>query len=107
MENSAAMHKIRCFHIRLPILNKSIASRFLVMQQAYKLGVRGYVRKQDPDTFFIMAEGDENALQKFIQWCQTFQLRKIDSMEIEEKEVKQYTSFDIIKGQEDDQKTPT
>lgn len=90
----------RCLHIHLTLKNKGVASRFLVMQQAYRYGVRGSVQRKDPETYFIIAEGEDPALEQFLTWCRTFQLNFPDCVTFEEHEVQNYTSFDIIRNRE-------
>ena len=88
---------MRCVHIHLLLKNKEAASRFSVMQQAYKYGINGSVQRKGEDAFFIIAEGEEASLEKFIDWCETFQLKFPDCLTLEEKEVLNYKSFDIIR----------
>ena len=67
------------------------------MQQAYKYGINGSVQRKGEDAFFIIAEGEEVSLEKFINWCETFQLNFPGCVTLEEKEVMNYKSFDIIR----------
>lgn len=92
---------IRCVHIHLLLKNKEIVSRFLVMQQAYKYGIKGSVQKKGDDAFFIVAEGEEESLYKFVHWCETFQLNCPDCISMEEGEILNYKTFDIIKQKGD------
>ena len=88
---------MRCVHIHLLLKNRNAASRFTVMQNAYKYGVKGSVQRKGEDAFFIIAEGEESSVDKFINWCETFQLNFPNCVTLEEKEIMNYTSFDIIR----------
>lgn len=91
------MSIMRCVHIHLSLKNMDVASRFIVMQQAYKYGINGSVQRKGEDAFFIIAEGKEEQLDKFISWCETFQLNFPNCVTIEEKGIMNYKSFDIIR----------
>ena len=67
------------------------------MQNAYKYGIKGSVQRKGEDAFFIIAEGEEASLEKFINWCATFQFNFQDCISLEEKEIMNYKSFDIIR----------
>jgi acylphosphatase len=88
--------KKECRLIHLSIVNKNIASRFLIMQQAYKYNIKGYVEKINDDTMFIHAEGDSELVKYFIQWCGSFQLSKEKCLSLESAPVRNYTSFEIV-----------
>ena len=93
---------IRCFHIHLLVKYKDAASRFTVMHHAYKYGIKGSVQRKGEDALFIIAEGEEASLEKFIHWCETFQLNFPDCVTLEEKEPMNYKAFDIIsRGREE------
>jgi len=72
------------------------------MQQAYKYGIRGSVQRKNTETFFIIAEGECSALEKFIHWCETFQLNYPDCVSMEEKEIRHYKTFDIIRDRDEE-----
>ena len=66
------------------------------MEAAYKNGVYGVVMNQDDDAVYIEAEGEEEAVENFLQWCYTGPLgAKVEEVEFTEGPVKGYTSFDI------------
>ena len=72
------------------------------MQQAYKYGINGSVQRKGEDAFLIIAEGEETSLYKFIHWCETFQLNFQDCVSIEEGEIRNYKSFDIVHKRSDE-----
>lgn len=78
---------------------KKTGFRFYCMQKAVELGIKGTVAYTDSkNTIVIKAEGEEEHLKKFLNWCSTgtpsCKVAEIDSQEIK---IENYTSFDIIK----------
>jgi acylphosphatase len=43
--------------------------RKATQERAYELGITGWVRNTDDDSVEIFAQGEENDLNKFIEWC--------------------------------------
>ena len=82
--------------IQLSIVNKDIVSRFLIMQQAYKHDIKGYVERINSDTLLIHAEGDSESLEDFLHWCRSFQLKGNDCVSVESASVRNYSGFDIV-----------
>ncbi|MBE0647605.1 MAG: acylphosphatase [Bacteroidales bacterium] len=78
--------------------NKDVVSRFIVMQNAYRYGIKGSVQRKGVDELFIIAEGEESSIEEFINWCETFQLNFQGCVTLEEKEIVNYKSFDIIRN---------
>jgi acylphosphatase len=74
-----------------------IGYRFSTMQSAYRYGVHGFVKNLDDDKVYIEAEGEENNLQDFLQWCKKGPLgAKVENVDFAEGELKNFKSFDII-----------
>ncbi|MCD4747404.1 MAG: acylphosphatase [Bacteroidales bacterium] len=72
--------------------------RFHTMQAAYKYGVRGTVRYIEDYSIFIIAEGEEDKLNNFVNWCKRGPLGvRVDKVEIEEGEIKNYKKFDMVR----------
>jgi acylphosphatase len=66
------------------------------MQVAYKYKITGLVRNMDDGSVQIEAEGENDNIEKFVDWCKTGPMgAKIEKFMMEEGEVKNYTSFDI------------
>ena len=69
---------------------------FTFMQKAYQIGIKGFVFQKNKD-LFIEAEGEEETLESFIEYCERCQiLGGDDYIEVEKAEVRNYTSFEII-----------
>jgi acylphosphatase len=64
--------------------------------RARLLGVVGFVRNEPDGSVFIEAEGDETALQKFLNWCKKGSLiARVDRIDVEEIPGKDYSDFRI------------
>ncbi|MBE0646776.1 MAG: acylphosphatase [Bacteroidales bacterium] len=73
-----------------------IGFRFRTMETAYKFGVFGVVMNQDDNSVYIEAEGEEEAMEKFLEWCHSGPLgAKVEEVNITEDALKGYTSFEI------------
>lgn len=74
-----------------------VGFRFRTMEAAYKYGVSGIVMNQDDNSVYIEAEGEAEALEKFLAWCQRGPLgAKVEEVAVSEGAMKSYTSFEII-----------
>jgi acylphosphatase len=74
--------------------------RFYCMQKAVELDIKGTVSYTgSKDTIVIIAEGEEENLKIFLNWCSTgtpsCRVAAIDTHEIG---LKNYSSFDIVKN---------
>lgn len=49
--------------------NSTPGYRFAVMEKAYKYNIAGYIRRKKSGGFFIDAEGEEEGLLEFVEWC--------------------------------------
>ena len=71
--------------------------RFSAMQNAYKFGITGIIRNLKDGALYIEAEGDEENLDKFVEWCNRGPIgAKVEEVIIENGELKNYTGFDIL-----------
>lgn len=48
---------------------QGVGFRYHTMKKASELGVYGYVRNESDGSVYIEAEGDENSVQQFLEWC--------------------------------------
>lgn len=86
--------------VKLTIRGKvhGVGFRFSCMEAAYRYGVYGLVRNKSDGTIYIEAEGPEENLDKFVTWCRRGPLwAKVIDFHIEDGELKNYKSFDIVK----------
>ncbi|NQV03189.1 MAG: acylphosphatase [Bacteroidia bacterium] len=85
-------------HLNIIVKGKvqRVGFRFCTMEAAYKYGVFGVVMNKDDDSIYIEAEGEEEAVENFLQWCNSGPIgAKVEEVEFTEGPVKAYTSFEI------------
>ena len=69
---------------------------FYAKQFSKLYNINGFAKYTDNTTLLIEAEGNENQLNKFIEYCMEGPLgAKIINFNISEGEIKHYNSFDI------------
>lgn len=65
---------------------------------ADQLGVKGYVKNLEDGSVQIEAEGDDFALDSFIEWCNEGpEKAEVESVDVIEAAVKNYTNFEVVK----------
>ncbi len=85
-------------HLKITIKGRvqGIGFRFYTMEAAYKYGVNGIVMNKDDDSVYIEAEGESEAVDDFLSWCQTGPLgATIEDVSYVEDEPIGFTSFEI------------
>jgi acylphosphatase len=71
--------------------------RFNSMEKAYKYGIKGFVQYKLNSHLLIEAEGEEENLDAFIDWCKRGPIPGIvKSISLKEISVQNFTSFDIV-----------
>ena len=64
--------------------------------KAEELDVKGFVRNEEDSSVYIECEGDEENLEKFLEWCHKGpEKARVENVEIKESRPKHYTSFRI------------
>ncbi len=65
---------------------------------ADQMGVKGIIKNQMDGSVYLEAEGDENVMDDFIDWCKYGpDDARVDDVLIEEIEAKNYRNFDVLK----------
>jgi acylphosphatase len=76
---------------------QKIGFRFSAMQAAYRFGIHGFVRNMQDETVYIEAEGEEEQIKSFVQWCNRGPMgARVENVEVSEGELKNFSGFDII-----------
>ncbi len=76
---------------------QKIGFRFSAMQAAYRFGIHGFVRNMIDETVYIEAEGEEEHINSFIQWCNRGPMgARVENVEVSEGDLKNFSGFDII-----------
>jgi len=70
--------------------------RFPIMERAWKLGIKGYVKKDGVGCYCIAAEGEEIPVNHFVEYCKRGPIGSpVTSFQISEGKLVNYESFDI------------
>jgi acylphosphatase len=86
-------------HVNIIVTGKvqKIGFRFTAMQEAVRIGVKGFIMNVDHDKVYVEAEGDEEKVDKFIEWCKKGPAwAKVNQISIEKGEMKNFSSFEIV-----------
>jgi acylphosphatase len=87
---------MKCAYIHIYGQVQHKGFRFVAMQVAYQRGIRGFIQNKRDGSLYIEAEGEEEQLNGFLEWCKKGPMgAKVENVTIEEGEFKNYTSFDI------------
>lgn len=76
---------------------QGVGFRMSAQSMAIKLNITGFVKNEEDGTVYIEAEGEEENLKKFLEWCYKSPLTaKIDKTETEfTSELKCFSNFQI------------
>jgi len=75
---------------------QNVGYRYFALNKAIELGINGFVVNLPDGSIRIEAEGTDDKIEKFIDWCRIGPTRAIiDDMEIIYSKVKNYDSFAI------------
>ncbi len=87
-------------HLNLIISGKikNVGFRFMAMQAAYKYGVFGFARRKRDGKIYIEAEGEDENMENFVDWCKVGPIgAEVKEIDIEDGEVQEFTAFDVKK----------
>jgi len=85
-------------HLNIKVYGRvqGVFFRYSTQNKAKELGVAGFTRNEDDGTVYIEAEGEEDALEKFSDWCKEgTESAEIDRVEITEGEINNFAEFKI------------
>lgn len=83
-------------HLNIKIYGRvqGIFFRATAKDEAEKLGIFGFARNEDEGTVYIEAEGEEENLNKFLDWCKKGPpLAKVEKLDVTESELKNFPKF--------------
>ena len=87
---------MKCVHIHIYGRVQHKGFRFVAMQKAYQGGIRGHIQNKKDGSLYIEAEGEDEQLKVFIEWCKKGPMGAVvEEVTTEEGEIKNFTSFDI------------
>jgi len=85
-------------HIKITVHGKvqGVGFRFSCVEAAYRYGVFGFVKNKSNGTVFIEAEGNDENLAQFRDWCKKGPLwARVSEIEEESGTTLGYSSFEI------------
>lgn len=86
----------RSYRITVKGKVQGVNYRYNAQAMAHKYDLTGFVRNQDNGSVFAHAEGEEENLNRFIEWCNTGpRLAEVTEVHAEEQEVIGYQTFEI------------
>jgi acylphosphatase len=89
---------IICREIRINGRVQGVNFRHYTKQEAEKLGITGTVRNCEDGSVLIFAQGEENPMQEFMEWCSTGpSAALVAGIEVGETENRGYKDFRIVR----------
>jgi len=86
----------KAFSIHVSGKVQGVFFRASTKQKADELGIKGFVRNERDGRVFIEAEGEEEKLSTFIDWCkQGPRHAHVEHCDVKEITFQSYTSFEI------------
>ena len=85
-------------HIKLIVHGKvqGVGFRFSCLEAAYRNGVNGIVKNRSDGTVYIEAEGEDENITRFKDWCKKGPLwARVSELEEEPGTLKDYSAFEI------------
>ena len=77
---------------------QSVFFRKFTKQKADQLGIKGWVRNTDEGTVEIVAEGNSEKLNEFVDWCRRGpESAVVNKLLVADFTLKNFTSFEIRK----------
>ncbi|MGZ3883243.1 MAG: acylphosphatase [Bacteroidia bacterium] len=87
---------MRHYNITVKGKVQRVSYRFSAQQMAIKLGLTGYVKNLPNGDVFIEAEGEEEAINKLIEWCYVGPpLAKVIEVGAVESELRHFKTFEL------------
>jgi acylphosphatase len=87
-------------HLKIRIRGKvqGVYFRATAVDKAHLYSVAGFTRNETDGTVYIEAEGEEESLKKFVEWCHIGPPRAIiEEVLIEEGDLKHYHNFITVR----------
>lgn len=87
---------IKHFNAKIYGRVQGVFFRYSAKIKAEELGIKGLARNEPDGSVCIEAEGKDEDLEKFIEWCRNGpNMARVDKVEVEEGSVKRYNGFDV------------
>lgn len=85
-------------HINIKVYGRvqGIFFRTTAREEAEKLNITGFARNESDGSVYIEAEGDEDKLNKFLEWCHKGSpLAKVEKIETTKGNFKKFSQFEV------------
>ncbi len=85
-------------HYKIVVHGKvqGVGFRFSTSEAAFRYGIKGFVKNKPDGKVYIEAEGDEERIKLFRDWCKKGPMwATVSDLEEEEGTVKDFKSFEI------------
>lgn len=85
-------------HYRIKVIGKvqGVFFRASTKKAADRLGIKGWVRNEEDGSVLIEAEGSEQQMQTFIEWCrQGPQFARVENISVEKKPSEGFQDFSV------------
>ena len=87
------------FNIRVYGRVQGVFFRASARSHADHLDLKGFAQNENDGSVYIEAEGEEENISKFIEWCHRGPERaEVEKVEVEEGPVMNFTTFDVNRG---------
>lgn len=84
------------FNIKIYGLVQGVFFRATAKEHADKLGIKGFAKNIPDGSVYIEAEGEENNLKEFIDWCKSDPLMaKVEKVEASEEVIENFSKFEV------------
>jgi len=95
-QNGKAFKLMKHFNVSIFGRVQGVGFRWSALKLAEKLNLKGFVENAKDGSLYIEVEGDEENLEKFMNWCRKGPwLAEVSSIQVEEAEAKSYNTFEI------------
>lgn len=85
-------------HYRIKVIGKvqGVFFRASTKKAADRLDIKGWVRNEEDGSVLIEAEGSEQQMQAFIEWCrQGPQFARVENISVEKKPAEGFRDFSV------------
>lgn len=87
---------MRRVNARVTGMVQGVFFRVSTQRAAESFGVCGIVRNEPDGSVYIEAEGDDDAVERFLDWCRKGPSRaRVDRLDVQEAEPSGYDSFEV------------
>lgn len=86
-------------HLNIRIFGRvqGVNFRSAAKSSAQRLGIAGFAKNEQGNTVYIEAEGQEENLNKFADWCRGGNSwSKVERVEVKQAEMQNFTEFAIL-----------